>query len=210
MIESARVATHVDDPAELMVRALALKDHLGEPSGTAAQRAFADLIGYLAPLLRSTDDPKPFGDLLCLVGRVLGGKPVVSAESTGSRPGRNDLQYFRREGREGPELIESRPGSSKPFHVSSRDFNATLDALVDVGVGKHATFKEVQDAFVKHGGSDTASAYQLRTMLRFLKRATDPALINGIRDGYKVLIDDAKEFKAAALSAMEALGPKPR
>lgn len=210
MIESARVAANVDDPAELMVRALALKDFLDEPNGAAAQRAFADLVGYLAPLLRSTEDPKPFGDLLCMVGRVLSGKPVVLAASAGAKSDRNDLQYFRREGREGAELIEARPGSSKPFHVSTKDFSATLDAMLDVGVGRHATFKEVQDAFVRHGGSDTASAYQLRTMLRFLKRASDPALINGIRDGYKVLIDDESEFKAAAHRAMDALGPRPR
>lgn len=63
------------------------------------------------------------------------------------------------------------------------------------------------DAFVKHGGADTVSSYQLRTVLRFLKQAK-PDLITGIRDGYKVLFDDAETFKANARRAMAALEPR--
>ena len=87
------------------------------------------------------------------------------------------------------------------------DFNAALEALSQVGMVNHATFKEVRAAYLEHGGANNSSSYQLRTVLRFLKQAK-PVLINAIRDGYKVQSDDADEFKAGAHQAMDLLGPR--
>ncbi|XAM01588.1 hypothetical protein OT109_09360 [Phycisphaeraceae bacterium D3-23] len=203
--EAAKVAAKQESPAALLIQVTDLKPHLDRPQSRVARQCVAEIIRHLAGLLEKTEDPTAIGNLLALVGGVLSGQSVTTAPQP--KRARADLQYFRREGKDGPELVEARPGSSKPFHIGVEDFDAALAALVEVGMGRHASFKQVHDAFVRHGGADTVSSYQLRTVLRFLKQAK-PDLINGIRDGYKVLFDDAEKFKTKARSAMAALEPR--
>jgi len=200
--EAARVGTGMDDPSKLILKVTALREHIGQPDTPPARQAFREVVDLLSELLAVHHDPGAVGRLLGLVGDLLGGYSIH--DMLKPRRNRKDVKYTQRDGRNGPELIESRPGSTKPFIVNRQDYDAAIKALGDCAMGTRATYKELQAAFVRHGGADLPSAYQLRVILRFLQRC-DPRVVDGIRNGYRAEARTLKALERAAKQVFEAL-----
>lgn len=200
--EAARVGTGMDDPSKLILKVTALREFLDQPDTRSARQAYGEVVEMLAELLAVHHDPGAVGRLLGLVGDLLGGYSIH--DMLKPRRNRKDVKYTQRDGRHGPELIESRPGSSKPFIVGREDYDAGIKALGDCAIGTRATYKELQAAFVRHGGADLPSAYQLRVILRFLQRC-DPRVVDGIRNGYRAEAKTRKSLERGAKQAFESL-----
>lgn len=182
--EAAELGRPAPEAARLMVALSALDRYRqGAAHDREARASFRLAIEEIAGLLDQVDNTAAVGRMLALIGDLLGGFSTTAVSGRRQRKGK-DVRYVRRDGRKGLELMEVRPGMTKPFRVKQRDYQAVLKALGDCGLKERASFKELHEAFVKHGGSNVKSGYPLRATLRFLQQ-TDPPLIDGIRDGYR-------------------------
>lgn len=200
--EAARVGSGMDDPSLVILKVTSLREHVDQPDSPEARRAFREVIEMLGALLVDANDPGAVGRLLGLVGDLLGGYSIHNMIKP--RRNRKDVKYTQRDGRHGPELIESRPGSSKPFIVGRADYDAAIKALGECAIGTRSTYSDLHTAFVRHGGAAIPSAYQLRVILRFLQRS-NPQVVDGIRNGYRAVATSKKALERAAKQAFGAL-----